>query len=370
MPEISATDHRFLERALELAERGWGRVHPNPMVGCVLTRGGEIVGEGWHREFGEAHAEVEALSQAGLRARGSTAYVSLEPCRHQGKTPPCTEALLEAGVTRVIFAAEDPWAVSGGGADRLREVGIEVIGPVLEPHEARRRNPAFFHRRDDRPFVTLKLALSLDGRLAEAPGAQTRISGPEADRAVQRLRAGYDAILVGTRTVQVDDPRLTVRGEVTPRIPPVRMILDARGVVDPRSRVFDEHEAPVWVITGRQPEEGWAARVRDRGADIVSVPLTSRGRIDLSAALQELRGRGIRSLLCEGGGVLGTALLQSDFVDRLILIVSPSFLGADGVSAFPDLETDSPSNGGSGWTFAESPRLMGKDLWCVLDRGA
>ncbi len=359
------TDEAHLLRAVELAERGWGRVHPNPMVGCVLVRDGEVVGEGWHREFGGPHAEVEALTAAGDAARGATAYLSLEPCHHQGKTGPCTRALLEAGVSRVIYGARDPGPESGGGGEWLRDAGVEVVGPLHSAREARRLNPAFFHRETHRPWVTLKLALSLDGKIAAAPGVRTRLSGAASERALHRLRAGYDGILVGARTAKVDDPLLTVRGEISPRTPPVRIVLDARGTLDPGARLFTEGGSPVWIITGPHPDEGWASRLRERGAHLISTPLTAEGRVEPAAVLREFRAREVRSLLCEGGGVLGSALLEAGVVDRLILVQAPVFLGEGGVPAFPHLKgTLSPT----GWKPTEPPRQEGDDSWITLDR--
>ena len=192
-PDISPVDLRHLQRALEIGRRGWGRVHPNPTVGCVLVRDGEVVGEGWHSDLGGPHAEVHALREAGERARGATVYVSLEPCDHFGRTPPCSAALLDAGVARVVYGAADPGEVSSGGADRLRAGGVDVVGPVLDLRDARRENPAFFFNHERKAtFVALKLAQTLDGRIAEAPGRRTAITGPEARREARRcLRCDY-----------------------------------------------------------------------------------------------------------------------------------------------------------------------------------
>ncbi|HYR07316.1 MAG TPA: bifunctional diaminohydroxyphosphoribosylaminopyrimidine deaminase/5-amino-6-(5-phosphoribosylamino)uracil reductase RibD, partial [Longimicrobium sp.] len=228
MPDAaSPQDIPYMRRAIALAANGWGRVAPNPMVGCVIVRDGEVVGEGWHTEYGQPHAEVEALRAAGDRARGATAYVSLEPCSHWGKTPPCTDALIAAGVRRVVFGAFDPNPKAQGGAEVLRAAEIEVAGGVEEPavHD---QNAVFFHAHSpagqERPFVALKLAMSLDARIADRDGRSVWITGEASRAEVHRLRAGYDGIAVGIGTALADDPLLTVRGAVEPRVPPVRIV--------------------------------------------------------------------------------------------------------------------------------------------------
>ena len=210
-----------MARALDLAWRGWGRVQPNPLVGAVVLAAGELVGEGWHPEYGDRHAEALALSAAGERARGATLVVTLEPCAHQGKQPPCTDAILRSGVRRVLAAMPDPNPVAAGGGDRLRAAGVEVeIGPLADAAAA--QNAMFLHSisHPNRPFVALKLATTLDGRIADGSGHSRWISGQEAREYVQWLRAGFDAIAVGGRTARLDDPSLTVRGPVRPRVPP------------------------------------------------------------------------------------------------------------------------------------------------------
>jgi diaminohydroxyphosphoribosylaminopyrimidine deaminase / 5-amino-6-(5-phosphoribosylamino)uracil reductase len=359
-------DRIHMARAVELGRRGWGRVHPNPMVGCVITRDGRILGEGWHREFGGLHAERDALrsaEEAGEEAAGATAYVSLEPCRHFGKTAPCTVALREAGIRRVVFGAEDPGARSGGGAADLARSGLEVVGPLLTPAEARRENPAFFHRESRRPWTALKLALSLDGGIATAPGERTAVSGPEAAEEVHRLRAGFDALLVGAGTGRVDDPLLTVRGPVEPRVPPARVVVDGRGTLAPRARLLREGKGEVHVITTDEAPGEWRRAMEGAGATVHVVP-GEGGRVDLPAAMEALRDRGVTALLCEGGGVLGSALLSAGLVDRLHLVVAPRFLGGGGVPAFPRVD---PMGGGR-WVPTGEPRLVGADHWLVFDR--
>jgi len=328
-------DRRFMRRALELAEAGWGRVHPNPLVGAVVVRDGEVVGEGYHTAFGAPHAEVEALRAAGERARGATVYVTLEPCAHHGKTPPCTEALAEAGVARVVFAAEDPGLEAGGGGAWLEAAGVEVTAGV-ERAAARRHNAAFFHALE-RPgcYVALKYGMSLDGRLAPRAGERVAVTGPESHAAVHRLRAGFDAIMVGGETARVDDPMLTPRGDVSPIRPPVRVVLDPEAALDPDAAlVRTARQAPVIVVAAAGAGAGRTA-LEEKGVRILEAPRADGG-LDLGAALERLCGAGIRSVLCEGGGRLGAALLGAGLVQRLYLFVAPTLYGG-GVSAFPSV---------------------------------
>ncbi len=375
---LTDADHRYLARAVELGRRGWGRVHPNPMVGCVLVRDGQVVGEGWHREWGGPHAEVNALAAAGPDgARGATAYVSLEPCRHEGKTPPCTRALEAAGVRRGVYGARDPGRHSGGGGEELARAGIQVVGPVFSEAQALRENPGFFHRSPARPWICLKLALSLDGAIAAARGERTAVTGPEVQVEVHRLRAGMDAVMVGARTARVDDPLLTVRlGPVAPRVPPVRMVVDGRGTLPPDSRLLDPEEGPVHLLTTAAAPPGQVAALEARGARVTVVP-GREGRVAPGPALHVLRASGIRTLLCEGGGRLAAALLEADLVDRLHLAVAPRFFGEGGVPAFPRgrglplfqaLPAPPGSRAREGWAFVEAPRLLGSDVWMTLER--
>jgi diaminohydroxyphosphoribosylaminopyrimidine deaminase / 5-amino-6-(5-phosphoribosylamino)uracil reductase len=326
----------LMRRALALAEAGWGRVHPNPMVGAVVVRDGEIVGEGAHREYGGAHAEVEALRAAGERAAGATLYVTLEPCDHHGKTPPCTDAILQAGIRRVVYAAEDPSADARGGAARLAEAGVQVMGGV-EREEARRLNASFFTPLEKRrPFVALKLAASLDAGIARREGERSRITGPEADAEVHRLRAGFDAILVGGHTARVDDPLLTVRGAVVPRVAPIRVVVSAAAELPVESRlVATARETPVWVVAGPEAAPSRVAALESAGVVVIRVPGAAEGGLDLSAALVELLSRGVRAILCEGGGKLAAALREARLVDRLYLFHAPVLFGPERVPAFP-----------------------------------
>lgn len=363
---LDVHDRAGLLRALELGRRGWGRVQPNPLVGCVIVREGQVVGEGWHREFGGPHAEVEALAEAGESAREATAYVSLEPCAHYGKTPPCTLALLDAGIRRVVYGAPDPGEVSGGGAETLRRAGVQVVGPCLSAEDARRENPAFFHRhRSDRPWLALKLALSLDGMISQAPGSRTLLTGPEAGAWVHRLRSGFDAILVGSGTIRVDDPLLTVRASSPPIRPPARLVLDRTASLSGASRVMETAgEAPVVVFVAEDVGESKIERLEGLGAIVHPVPSIG-GRLSFDALLEVCRETGIHSVLCEGGGVLASGLLGEGKVDRLHLIYSPRTLGPSAVPGFPE---PIPGEAWDGWVPVGNPIRLGRDVLITLDR--
>ncbi|MDH3423934.1 MAG: bifunctional diaminohydroxyphosphoribosylaminopyrimidine deaminase/5-amino-6-(5-phosphoribosylamino)uracil reductase RibD, partial [Gemmatimonadota bacterium] len=308
--EPTPQDLAFLERARLIARNGWGRVQPNPMVGCVLVRDGAIVAEGFHQEFGGPHAEIVALERALTSAEGATAYVSLEPCNHHGKTPPCSGALREAGVRRVVFGAADPGEESGGGGDALRASGVDVVGPVWDEMEARAENPAFQHvARHGTPFVALKLAMSLDGRIAERPGKKTRITGIDAEHEVHRLRSGFDAVLVGAGTARTDDPRLTVRLVHPGRSPPRRLVLLPDGVLTPEAALFtDVADVPLHVFCRLDASEVAIEHLEDAGAHVH--PVAHAGNeLDLDAVLAVAWELGIRSILCEGGARLADSLL-------------------------------------------------------------
>lgn len=365
--EVSPEQRAHLARALDLGRKGWGRVHPNPLVGCVIVRDGEVVGEGYHAVFGGPHAEIAALEAAGARAEGATVYVSLEPCRHHGKTPPCADALVRAGVRRVVFGARDPGPASGGGADVLREGGAEVTGPVWSDRKGRAENPAFFHiARHDTPFVALKLAMSLDARIAARTGERTRVTGEDAERESHRLRTGFDAVMVGAGTVRADDPRLTPRlhpsGPTTPR----RILLDRDAALPTNAAVFEDRErAPVHVFVADEASESAIERLEVAGAHVHPVPVDeSGGGLDLGAVLGVCWELGMRSILCEGGARLAASLLREERLQRLYLFVAPVTFGAEGVEAFPDVA-------GLRWERFEPagpPELFGRDTLIVLDR--
>jgi diaminohydroxyphosphoribosylaminopyrimidine deaminase/5-amino-6-(5-phosphoribosylamino)uracil reductase len=321
-----------MRRALDLGERGAGRVAPNPKVGAVIVSQGMVVGEGWHAEYGQAHAEVNALAHAGARAHGATAYVSLEPCDHTGRTGPCTEALIAAGIARVVYAAADPNPTAAGGARRLAEAGLAVTGGVLAQEAEYRNAPFFFEAsgaacRAGRPFVTLKLALSIDGAIVDASRQPGWLTGGEARAAVHRLRADADAIAVGIGTVVADDPALTVREGITPRVPPLRVVFDRAARLPLASQlVRTARELPVLVFTdGRAPAA--EAALGEAGVHTLAVSSTRD-------ALHALGTRGVRHLLVEGGAILGSALLAAGLVDQLVIFQAPVILGAGALPAF------------------------------------
>lgn len=364
-PPLSDDDRRHLARAVELGRRGWGGVHPNPMVGCVLVKDGQVVAEAWHDEFGGPHAESRALERAGEAARGATAYVSLEPCRHEGKTPACTKALVRSGVARVVYGAADPGEESGGGGTELSAAGLEVVGPVFDDARAWSENPAFHHwHRTGAPHVAVKLALSLDGGLARAPGERTDLTGPEAREAVHRLRSGFDAILVGSTTARVDDPLLTVRDAPLRRPAPIRIVLDSRASLPSDAALFrDAAEIPVWVFCREDADEADIERLEAAGAHVHPVPPSRRAPgVSLDAVLAKCGATGVRSILCEGGGVVASRMIAQGVARRLYALVAPTVLGAGAVPAFPEIPP------GLRWRLASDPVRAGSDVLLTLDR--
>jgi diaminohydroxyphosphoribosylaminopyrimidine deaminase/5-amino-6-(5-phosphoribosylamino)uracil reductase len=355
-------DREWMARALQLAERGWGRVHPNPLVGAVVVNGAAVAGEGWHAEFGGPHAEVVALRAAAGRTAGATLYVTLEPCAHHGKTPPCTDAILAAGISRVVFAARDPTGQAAGGAEVLRHHGIVVVAGV-EEEAARRVNHAFFHVHEaGTPYVALKLALSLDARISRTAGAPTRLTGDAAQAHVHRLRAGFDAIMTGRGTVLADDPSLLVRGSITPRLPPVRIVLDSSASTPPECRMLREIDAaPVWIMTGEKADQSRLAALGAAGARIFAARAGPDG-LDLGDVLTLLWQAGVRTVLCEGGGRLAASLIATDAVQRLYLWIAPAILGEAAVPAFP-LPHAPPAT----WRVVEAS-AHGPDALIIVDR--
>jgi diaminohydroxyphosphoribosylaminopyrimidine deaminase / 5-amino-6-(5-phosphoribosylamino)uracil reductase len=351
-----------MSHALNLALRGWGKVQQDPLVGAVVLKGGEAVGEGWHPEYGDRHAETVALSNAGERARGATLVVTLEPCAHFGKQPPCTDAIIRSGVTRVVAAMRDPNPVAAGGLERLREAGLEVeVGPLGDA--AAVLNAVFLHglRNQTRPFVALKLATTLDGRIADAFGRSRWISGGAARDYVQWLRAGFDAIAIGGRTARMDDPALTVRGSVQPAKPPLRIVFDRIADLGPHLTLLrTASETPTMVITAPDADRARVKRLESSGATIVRAG-------SLGDALASLRQQGIASLLVEGGGQLAGALLAAGLVDRYYWLQSPLWLGEGGVPALAGL----PNRGldqAERWRVVDR-KALDQDTLLVLDRG-
>lgn len=327
--DATREDRQWMRRALALARRGWGRTAPNPLVGAVLVKDGHVVGAGWHAEYGGPHAEAMALAAAGDKARGATCYVTLEPCAHTGKTPPCASALIRAGVSRVVFAVADPNPVAAGGATVLAAAGIATTHGV-EAGPARELNAAFLHQAGgaSRPFVTLKLAVALDGAIADAARSPRWLTGTRARWWVHHARAQCDAIAVGIGTVLADDPQLTVRDEPTPRIPPLRVVFDRTLRLPLRSQlVRTAAEVPVLAIAG-------AGADPDRRAALEAAGVRIADGDTMPAALAALRAAGVHHVFCEGGAGIAQALLAAAAVDRLAIFQAPVALGTGALAAF------------------------------------
>ena len=332
-----------MSAALALAGRGLGRVAPNPAVGCVLAKQGRVLGRGWTQPGGRPHAEAEALARAGAEARGATAYVTLEPCAHHGRTPPCAEALIAAGVARCVVALEDPDPrVAGKGMAKLRAAGLEVaVGPGAEA--AAEINAGYLTRqRQGRPLMTLKLATSLDGQIATRRGESQWITGPAARARGHLLRARHDAILIGSGTAIADDPRLDARLPGLGEASPIRIVLDGRlRLTLTHDLVRRAAEQPTWLITRAGSEAARVRAYRDAGVEVIEVALDGEGNLSLPAALEALGARGLTRVLVEGGGRIAAALLRLDLVDRLVWFHGPAVIGGDGVHAVTGFGLDS-----------------------------
>jgi diaminohydroxyphosphoribosylaminopyrimidine deaminase/5-amino-6-(5-phosphoribosylamino)uracil reductase len=331
MSLFSDFDRFAMQRALTLAARGLETTDPNPRVGCVIAQRGRVVGEGWHERAGEAHAEVAALRAAGGQAAGATAYVTLEPCSHHGRTPPCVEALVAARLARVVYGADDPNPlVNGRGAAALRAAGIVVEGGLLDA-EAIELNAGFFRRmQQGRPLVRVKLAMSLDGRTALANGESRWITGEEARRDVHQWRARSSAVLTGIGTVLADDPRLDVRlpqdPVATPRRQPLRVVLDTQLRTPQASRLFGTGGEVLILTTVTAPDDARAAALTARGARVESLPADAN-RLDLAAVLDRLGELELNEVLVEAGATLAGELLRQALADELLLYVGPRLLG-------------------------------------------
>jgi len=319
----------FMELALELAEQGFGRVAPNPLVGAVLINDGRIVGSGYHQAFGEPHAEAVAIEAAGEKAEGATLYVNLEPCKHYGKTPPCTEAIIKAGISKVIYGTRDKHPAARGGLEILAEAGIELVGPVLEHRCIELNAPFFKHVSTGRPLVIAKWAMTLDGKIATSSGESRWISSDASRRLVHQWRGRAGAVLVGIGTALADDPYLNCRVEGLSS--PTKVVLDAQCRLPAGARLFEpsigEDEPPrVLVYTGEQADERNVAELRQRGAEVIPVA-AARGLVTISAALEDLGRRGINLVLVEGGSEVLGSFFDGQFIDQVLVFISPKLVG-------------------------------------------
>lgn len=333
-------DHqRYMRIALNLAERGLGRVAPNPSVACLLVKDDVIIGRGVTQPGGRPHAETVALKQAGEKAYGATAYVTLEPCSHTGKTPPCVDALIEAGITRVVGTIEDPDPrVSGKGYSRLSTAGIEVITGILT-EEASFQQEGFLKRvKFGRPMFTLKLATTLDGRIATSSGESKWITGETARHYVHALRASHDAVMVGIGTVLADNPELTCRLAGLENRSPIRVVVDRQLNIPMHGKlVLTTHETPTWLITREKSDTGKMKELEKAGVKVIAVPTNEDGYIDLGVAARKLGEFGLTRVLVEGGAYLAAAMIKDDVVDRLEWLTSPSLIGDDGKPSLKSL---------------------------------
>ncbi len=361
--DFSAIDYQFMESALRIGARGLGQVWPNPSVGCVIvSKSGVVLGRGVTQPGGRPHGETESLKQAGQAAKGATAYVTLEPCAHHGKTPPCAEALIKAGVARVVAAITDPDPrTAGQGLARLRDAGIAVETGLLAD-KARELTQGFLTRVEHgRPMVTLKLATSLDGKIAAAGGASRWITGEEARASAHLLRASHDAILVGSGTALADDPALTCRLPGMDNRSPVRIVADSRLRLPLTAQlVTTARQVPTWILMGDGiPEESQKPYI-EAGVTLVPVPLTASGRIDPAAAMKALGGKGLTRVLVEGGGQIAAAMVEAGLADQMVWYRAPMVLGGSGVPGIAGLDLFDPSQAPR-WQLRER-RVLGRDV--------
>lgn len=347
-----------MQRALKLARRGEGLTAPNPFVGCVLVRNGAVVGEGWHKGAGLPHAEAEALAAARDRARGATAFVTLEPCNHHGRTPPCTEALIAAGVTEVVYALDDPSPLAAGGAERLREAGVAVRSGLCAA-EAREANRAWLHAvAMKRPYVVAKAAMSLDGRIATRAGDSKWITGEAAREKGHDLRWVADAIIAGAGAILADDPALTARRGGETRHP-LRVVVDSTGRTSPGAHVYDRSGCAILATTSATPAARLAA-FAGHGVETLTLPVDAQGRPDLEDLLAELHRRGVVTAMVEGGGELLGSFLDHDLIDEAWLFLAPMLIGG-GKPAF-DGAGPARLAGVAAFDF-DPPAMLGRDVF-------
>lgn len=342
-------DHHYMGRTLELARKGWGLTNPNPLVGCVVVKEGQVLAEGWHARYGEDHAEAMALNHLET-AEGATLYVNLEPCNHTGKTPPCSELILRKQVSRVVYALEDPNPVAVGGADRLKQGGVLVEGGLLR-EEAAAFNEIFINWiTGELPFVMLKYAMTLDGRIASKTGDSQWITGPEARQTVHELRQRASGILVGSGTVLGDDPALSVRDWDGEKRQPLRIVLDARGRIPVSARVFQNQEVQqTLLMTTDRLSPLKARQLGDAGVDIWQGPMRA-GKLDVLAALRHLKQLGCDSVLVEGGAEIHGSFLDRGLVDRIYAYIAPKLIGGS--------QAPGPVGGSGGIQMSQAVMLM------------
>lgn len=335
-------DEDYMRRAIAAGRRTRGATAENPAVGCVIVKDGSIVAVAATGEGGRPHAETMAIEMAGGAARGATAYVTLEPCSHHGRTPPCADALVSAGIARVVTGIEDPDPrVSGAGHARLREAGIDVREGMLADEVRHELRGYLMRRVSKRAYVTLKLAVSADGKIAERPGQPTAITGPEVKARVHLLRARSDAIMVGVSTVLADDPDLTCRLPGMAGRSPVRVVSDSKLSIPLTSKlVRTAREVPVWVMTVEGADTGRAAALAAKGVEVIACKATADGKVDLNDMLERLAARGIGHVLAEGGAHMARALVEADLVDEALLFSAPGKIGPQGLDAMAGLPLD------------------------------
>ena len=328
--------------ALSLAERGLGRVWPNPAVGCVIAKNGKLVGRGWTQPGGRPHAETVALAQAGDEARGATAYVTLEPCAHHGKTPPCANALVNAGVSRVVCALKDPDPrVSGQGFEILETAGIDVITEKLMEEAAELNQGFLLAKTIGRPMFTLKMASTIDGRIATSEGESRWITGPEARRRVHLMRAQHDAVLIGAGTARMDDPLLDVREMGMDDVNPVRIILDGGLSLSLTSRLArTTQKTPLWICHREGVDKARKKTWQEIGATLIEVAHSDTGELDLQDMANQLGKRGLTRVLCEGGGQLAASMISADLVDVLVTFTAGMAIGSEGASVFGAMQVE------------------------------
>lgn len=337
-----AQDERWMRLALSLAQRGLGRVWPNPAVGCVIVKDDKVLGRGWTQRGGRPHAETVALAQAGDAAKGATAYVTLEPCAHHGKTPPCAKALVAAGIARVVSAIDDPDSrVAGQGYETLRNAGIELTEDVLVDEAADINKGFLLNRTIGRPMFTLKMASSIDGRIATASGESRWITGPEARRQVHMMRAHHDAVLIGAGTARVDDPLLDVRDLGMEGDNPIRIILDGGLSLSLTSRLAQTaNQTPLWICHREGMDKARKKTWEEIGATLIEVKPSQTGELDLKDMALQLGKRGLTRVLCEGGGRVASSMIAEELVDTLVTFTAGLAIGSEGGSVFGPLQID------------------------------